>query len=193
MKKTILTIIMIACCRIASAQGTNSVQMIISASNLQERVNNITNLQLQVSNAVITVSNAVVTVSNSIASSIAQLNDIASTVARLNFTNAVIHTGLVSSASFTNVNLAPYVGTNQAIIMFRVIAGVAGSIYFRPSGDTNVPAAFNYPGGTAGGYMAAGEQGYFIVPTGTNGIVECKTSALYRIELFAFLRRHVFD
>jgi hypothetical protein len=77
--------------------------------------------------------------------------------------------------------------------MFRVIPAVAGTIYLRPSGDTNTPAAYNYASGTAGGYMAAGEQAYLIVPTGTNGIVECKSSSAYRIELFAFIRRHVFD
>lgn len=184
MKKPIITLILTACCGLASAQGTNTVSLTISAETLEQRVNNITNLQLQVSNAVAAVSNAQLNVSNAVEN----ITQIASATAQIYFTNALVSAGF-TNANFAEIDLSPYTGSNQVIALMRFQAVAASTVSVRVPGDTNTvdDTSMNSVA------IAAGSSAYMICDTSTNGTVEVKATANTIMNMVAFIRRHVFE
>lgn len=94
-----------------------------------------------------------------------------------------------TNANFASVDLAPYVGTNQALVLMRFQAVAASTVSVRVPGDTNTvdDTSMNSVA------IAAGSSAYMICDTSTNGVVEVKATANTSMNLIAFIRRHVFE
>jgi len=183
MKKTLdfrpltLGILILATCHLppATCGAATNVYLEITGAELNRRLGVVTNLEVRLPPVEASVTNLKTAV-------------LSAGLADIGFVNQTI------SAAFTNANfgtfdLSPYVGTNEALVVLRVLAIAASTVSIRTPGDTNNVDATSMNGVAIG----AGETAAMIVKTGPTGLIDVKATANTALSLTAFIRRHVFE
>jgi hypothetical protein len=190
MKKTLdfrpltLGILILATCHLppATCGAATNVYLEITGAELNRRLGVVTNLEVRLPPVEASVTNLEASVTN------LKTAVLSAGLADIGFVNQTI------SAAFTNANfgtfdLSPYVGTNEALVVLRVLAIAASTVSIRTPGDTNNVDATSMNGVAIG----AGETAAMIVKTGPTGLIDVKATANTALSLTAFIRRHVFE